>query len=741
MPSADNEVQLHFRTYYHQNEAMEFFLKDKENIRIFSYENPSNKCPGSRKYIAADLFKFAKWYLNTKKEIRNFYEIIPLDTPCRLYFDIEYSIELNPTADSMELFSNFCNIVKELLKSEYNIEINIDESFLILDSSTSKKFSLHVIVHLPGKKLFSSNVEMKKFTDFLYINMLERNISLVYNGKINNVGEKIKVPIFDYCVYTKNRNFRIYLSCKLGKDSYLKLSEWCQFYKCKNVHKPTDAQVFFDSLCVPRFYNKYDILPQFNVDEEIVKVKTSKARVNGGGLLHNVCKINNNFCDYLKNGYGRTSNFPLLEEFIVNKNKKYNSNADIRAWDIIKIKDTGKIRLIFHIKGCRYCFNIGREHKSNHIYWEIYFDPELVCHQKCFDRECHGRASIGCQAPTNITQEVISKLTEMGLYQNPSDSYVDSFWNMERDNVTLFDETELGKTRKRCRVENDGEISNSIDFKIPKILDDREESPDVVKETSFDEEEADFIVVDGKIPEKPTEYLKFIISTPKSNYRDSFEFSPTQLSNYREPLEFSIQQNSNCTETSKFPLQKEHRNNDSFEFSPTQPNEEEGFITDDESGDNLIHLSSYDLSEADPFNDCFINSTISFQNDSTITTKNHSTFRKDNICIVDKHGEVDTVLESSFYTSDSNSSNAIDNRYKETNNDIEITKIHDKPKDIYCYKPPKTFEEMKIVNNKYKSSDKCKSPFRSPVIGTKRGTLNIEKLRKNPFYKRITDVP
>uniref|UniRef100_A0A0K0EBH2 DNA-directed primase/polymerase protein n=2 Tax=Strongyloides stercoralis TaxID=6248 RepID=A0A0K0EBH2_STRER len=744
MASIDKEVKAYFKTYYHQSNLMNIFLKDKNNLRIFSYENPTTKCSGSRKYFVSKLDNFLKWYLKTREEIRNFYEIITLETPCRLYFDIEYSKDFNPLANSSELFNDFSIFVKNALKTEYNIEININESFLILDSSTPTKFSLHIIIHLPEGQLFINNVEMKKFTDYLYLSMLEQDVCLIYNGKTNNMGEKIKVPIFDNCVYSKNRNFRLYLSCKLGKNVYLKLADWCEFYKCKNINNPTDDVIFYDSLCVPNFFDKYEVLPEYHIDENIIRNKVIKARNNGGGVLHNTCKISNNYFTFIKNGYGRTSMFPLLEEFIIEKNKEYVSSADIYSWDIVKLKSNDKIKLIFHIKGCRYCFNIRREHKSNKVYWEVYFDPNLICRQKCFDRECLGRASIGHQLPHNIVDEVVKGLTELGVYQSPFDSFADSFWDMKRDNVTLL---EIEENKRRSMLNDKGNISNS--FKCPKKIEDSNESPEQVQETSFNEEEDNFIVVDGKIPDQSTEYLNFIITTQQSKYNDSFEFSPSILSDSNNPLEFSLKQKSSFENTPKSSSIKTLDNKNSFSFlsiessefnnsfkSPqSKLNESKNFIINDKSNESLVHLESLNESEYDPLNECFINSTLSTINNSSILIKDPSLPLKNNQkneFIINEYGEVEVVLESPACTIDDNSSiNNIQTIEKnnETITNTEFEEIIDKPRESCFSEISKTLKEIQTIDDKYKSSEKCKSPFVSPVIKKKRRIMNLKHFK------------
>lgn len=69
---------------------------------------------------------------------------------------------------------------------------------IILDSSTSTKFSEHVIVHFHEKYFFSSNVSMKPFILMLEKNMISSNRGIVWNKD----GTR-QIPLFDVGVYTR----------------------------------------------------------------------------------------------------------------------------------------------------------------------------------------------------------------------------------------------------------------------------------------------------------------------------------------------------------------------------------------------------------------------------------------------------------------------------------------------------------------------------------------------------------
>ncbi|VDM96444.1 unnamed protein product, partial [Onchocerca ochengi] len=59
------------------------------------------------------------------------------------------------------------------------------------------------------------------------------------------------------------------------------------------------------------------------------------------------------------------------------------------------------------ISNCRYCFNIGREHRSNGVYWIVDLD-KLHCFQKCFDVDCNGISSNYFPLPNFVCTSLLS---------------------------------------------------------------------------------------------------------------------------------------------------------------------------------------------------------------------------------------------------------------------------------------------------------------------------------------------
>ncbi|KAH7668044.1 hypothetical protein AAVH_43121, partial [Aphelenchoides avenae] len=73
-----------------------------------------------------------------------------------------------------------------------------------------------------------------------------------------------------HTVYTKNRNFRLHLSSKCGKDATLRLSRGCRIY---GDGTPKKADVFFDSLVVPKDWDsdEYEILDLSSLQQQPIR--------------------------------------------------------------------------------------------------------------------------------------------------------------------------------------------------------------------------------------------------------------------------------------------------------------------------------------------------------------------------------------------------------------------------------------------------------------------------------------
>ena len=76
------------------------------------------------------------------------YEIIRDNVPCRAYFDLEYERAFNADVDGDHLTSLWINLVVWKIFELYDIVLG-KKDIIVLDSSTPKKYSKHVILIIP----------------------------------------------------------------------------------------------------------------------------------------------------------------------------------------------------------------------------------------------------------------------------------------------------------------------------------------------------------------------------------------------------------------------------------------------------------------------------------------------------------------------------------------------------------------------------------------------------------------
>ena len=112
---------------------------------------------------------------------KHVYEIIRENTPCRAYFDLEYQKEYNTEINGNILTAMWINLVVWKLSELYGINLNND-NIVVLDSSTDKKYSKHVIIIIsnysyPSFSSLSSSL-FKTSTESLYIEGSENIMEL-----------------------------------------------------------------------------------------------------------------------------------------------------------------------------------------------------------------------------------------------------------------------------------------------------------------------------------------------------------------------------------------------------------------------------------------------------------------------------------------------------------------------------------------------------------------------------------
>ena len=204
-PQEENSMKL----FLTQNAAIEYEKSKvitEAQTTTFSFEVSAF---GGRQFLVASIEDFIQFYLTN--QVKNMYEVITEFKRVKLFLDIEFSKTLNPSIDGNSLVRSFIEIVGGKLKSEYGIQVSIKEC-LCLDASDSQKFSVHLIFFTVT---FDTIFDCGKFVKEIL------KMEDVRKFNVQTASSKTSSPIqksfVDQSIYTRNRQFRIFLSTKFQK--------------------------------------------------------------------------------------------------------------------------------------------------------------------------------------------------------------------------------------------------------------------------------------------------------------------------------------------------------------------------------------------------------------------------------------------------------------------------------------------------------------------------------------------
>jgi hypothetical protein len=426
--------------------------------RIFAEETSAT---GKRKYIAGHLGRFLQHYWRERDPlIRHCYELIREGTPCRMYFDLEFCKLSNPQISSNESEVLMTEFIAELC-CEFQLvhDIQIDRSCIVdLDSTTEKKFSRHLIVHLPNQQLFadakSAGVFAKTFVERLAHELSIGTLSqrrqtltkhLFVNQKpTNNPNESNSVTNRETCfvdlgVYTKNRLFRILGSTKFGKPSCaaLRIAAANEFpfpegfdnSKFYHVDKKMDLKDAYErDLDSFRAALSWDAHADALAATLVVPANASTTRFN---IIDGPTQASSEFTTSASltrrstSSRGRNSSghspMPKLDNyFLATLGRRGGVQGKIRAWSIECVtNETNKPNtyfLTYQMCENRWCENICRSHRSNNIMWTIDL-ADYTCWQQCHDPDCRQAGFRGRPLQLNLPEDVKIEVEDFLLEQ------------------------------------------------------------------------------------------------------------------------------------------------------------------------------------------------------------------------------------------------------------------------------------------------------------------------------------
>lgn len=273
------------------------------------------------------------------------FELLPEDKPCKPYFDFDYRYDSKSTIKYGDInISDFrINVENTLRPVLQNLTVcspsspALNNCFIWTDSSSSAKFSLHLVIHLELEKEEMKELWLCKSTErakYFCTEMLRISPEL---GMFS-----------DTKVYTRNRTMRMCGSSKHGKEEKLQLLD-LPLTK-ENLMRTTITWFGETSKLFP--------IP----GDELIKTELKKDLHSD---VNNICAIDD--ADYEK-----------LTKFIEEIKMQANLITSIK---LIR----GNIDTITIGLKTRWCPNIKREHSSQHQYG-VLSKHGLVF--KCQDADC-----------------------------------------------------------------------------------------------------------------------------------------------------------------------------------------------------------------------------------------------------------------------------------------------------------------------------------------------------------------
>lgn len=431
--SKPTDVQLELaREKFHASDEPLWSLEP----RIFATE----KAQGKRKYLVGHFGRVADWYWR-KCVNKHLYEVIREKTPCRMYFDLEYSKRYNCDVEEEKLLSEFREELDAEMRTYFGIGIE-PKDIIDLDSSSDVKFSRHWIIDVDTHGLFEDTPAVGRFIKRLVGRLAEelateqlqtRRPTLAKHLFVQTKDPEKPTCFIDLGVYTRNRLFRCFASSKFGKTNTLQLAH-TNAYPMELLPSSTpktgesqqdSAEDSVDQLPSPKQSQTLgDYIVANDWRPHARALATTLVVPLGGHEGKKILTVPQDEGTGVAPQGGsrktkaypaavsiRTTKTPLpkLDEYIMDVLAcRGGVQGEIRAWSMEYggPREDIPVSITYQLFRNRYCELVGRAHKSNNIYWTIIFD-NWTCIQGCHDPDCFGRGS-----PVPIQEDLLHTIRD-----------------------------------------------------------------------------------------------------------------------------------------------------------------------------------------------------------------------------------------------------------------------------------------------------------------------------------------
>ncbi|ONM56968.1 DNA primases [Zea mays] len=282
-------------------------------------------------------------YNDMDSKIRHHYEVIQEASPCHIYFDLEFDTRLNKKRDTDEMVDILIAVVFSALRDKYSIEGH-EEWITELDSSTEEKFSRHLIIRIP-KIAFKDNSHVGAFVCEVCSQIAAQRTTNHDLDKLYITKEISSGPVDRLFMDTAvySRN-RCFRLVFSSKSGKKSFLVPTKRFKCQELN---DKDVFMESL---------------------------------------ICRLDDN-CEKL-----------LICKLDLECKKTLHFDSEISM--------SQESLIIYNMLRSRYCENIGREHKGNHVFYIVDFQ-RAAYYQKCHDPDCRGYRSPLRPVPWDVIPELV----------------------------------------------------------------------------------------------------------------------------------------------------------------------------------------------------------------------------------------------------------------------------------------------------------------------------------------------
>ncbi|XP_061175416.1 DNA-directed primase/polymerase protein-like [Saccostrea echinata] len=226
-----------------------------------------------------------------------------------------------------------------------------------------KKFTDEVLIG-ENDQMPEEGGKKEKLSDSVFEHFTEEQLSSLFVK--TKKGEK--TAFCDLGVYTKNRNFRLYLSSKFGKNNPLVVAPENEFLP-STATKCYEEGIFMQSLI------------------SNVKFSPRMRILKFGGMQRDSRRFvkNSSTCVASLEGY-RTSPYPEIDAFLGKLVQEVDTRGGIRHWTYFS---QGEL-IVYEMANYRFCHNINRSHRSNNVMFIVDLKKRIY-YQKCHDPVCRSQ--------------------------------------------------------------------------------------------------------------------------------------------------------------------------------------------------------------------------------------------------------------------------------------------------------------------------------------------------------------